>query len=224
MQAQAAQYSSHFAALQNASGSGDLKSAREALRDFQKDSATATVNGYDPVNQSASLRQAFASVRKALAGGDMSTAKTAMASVVQGLSATNGGSVAVKLGSDLQSLETAVKAGNLESASQALRTFGKDSALAFSKEIAAAASATDSGSPAQVAAARMISDIRSLQVALKSGDPRKASSTYVKLQPELKSFTQAPQVFPTAAAAAYTLPPTVTNAKQAVLQGLAAKL
>jgi ribosomal protein S20 len=195
-----------------------LSSARKALATFQQDSAAATLRGYDPVNQNASLREAFSAIRKALAGGDIATAKTAMASVVKGVSAAQGPTVSSRLATDVNAIKSAVQTGDLKSASQALTAFGKDAGTLASTAVVDAnlvASKQNGG-------AKIIPDVRSLQVALKSGDPKKVSSTFLKVEPELSSFSQTPQVFPTAAAGPYTLPPTatVTNSKQALIQGL----
>ena len=76
-QAQAVQYANHFAELHNAIDAGDLGAARKALSEFQRDSAIATANGFDPVNQTSALRREFSGIRKALLKGDIKTAQTA---------------------------------------------------------------------------------------------------------------------------------------------------
>lgn len=227
LQAQAVQYANHFASLQNAVNSEDLNGARKALASFQQASSVASANGFDPVSQSVMLREAFSSLKKAIAGGDISTAKSAMASTVQALGGTPSvlgvpsASTDVQAVGAVQSPESsartsdAVRSGELKGAT--LKAGETELLTESSREESSIATLPP---PSASLSIKFVPDARSLQVALKSGDPKKVSSTFVKIEPELSSFKQGPQVFPTAGMAAYTLPPTVTNSKQAVLQGM----
>jgi len=80
-QAEAIRYAIHFAELHNAIDSGDLGRAREALSEFQRDSALATARGFDPVNRTSSLRSEFASIRRALRKGDIQTAQSSLSNL-----------------------------------------------------------------------------------------------------------------------------------------------
>lgn len=209
-QAQAVQYASHFAALQNAIGSGNLKDARQALSVFQRDSAVASANGYDPVSQSLSTRQDFSALKKAVMIGDLRTAQTAFSSLKENMGLQqNGAKTPGAASAELQSLATAVSTGDIASAKKSLGEFGKKIALATS---------VASPSPALNPGGKTIQDIRSLQVSLSSGDPKKISTTFIKVEPELASFAQAPQVFPTSGDSFAKL--SVTSSTQAVLQGI----
>jgi hypothetical protein len=114
----------------------------------------------------------------------------------------------------LQALNTAISSGDIQTAKKALGTFGKDVALASSDNPQAAAPLTSSS--------RVVQDIRSLQVVLSSGDPKKISTTFIKMRQELTSFAQSPLVFPTSDAGIAKL--SVNSSTQAVLQGISATM
>ena len=211
-QAQAVQYATHFAELHNAIDSGDLGGARKALSEFQRDSSVATANGYDPVNQTASLRREFSGIRKALLEGDMKAAQTALSTLKKELGVEQSVSAEESVSTDPEASPVAAKAENLAVAKGASGALGKDAALASSKNPRPLGAGSD-----------FIQDIRSLLVAGQSGDPKKTSSTFIRIQTALASFTQAPQVFPTSGSVASTLSVlSVNTSTQAVLQGLAA--
>ncbi len=214
-QAQAVQYATHFAELHNAIDSGDLGGARKALSEFQRDSSVATANGYDPVNQTSSLRREFSGIRKALLEGDMKAAQTALSTLKKELGVEQSESAEESVSTDPEASPVAAKAENLavaKGAVGAVGAFGKDAALASSKNPRPLGAGGD-----------FIQDIRSLQAAGQSRDPKKTSSTFIKIQTALTSFTQAPQVFPTSGSADSTLSVlSVNTSTQAVLQGLAA--
>jgi hypothetical protein len=205
-QAQAVQYASHFAELHNAIDSGDLGGARKALSEFQRDSSVATANGFDPVNQTSSLRREFSSIRNALLKGDIKAAQTALSTLKKELG------VEVPVATEPGESPVVLKAENLSATKVASGTFEKDAALASSKNSKSLGTGGD-----------VIRDIRSLRVVGQSGLPQKTSSTFIKIQAALTSFTQAPQVFPTSGQADSTLSVlSVKTSTQAVLQGLAA--
>ncbi len=211
-QAQAVQYASHFAELHNAIDSGDLGAARKALSEFQRDSAIATVNGFDPVNQTSSLRREFSTIRRALLKGDVKTAQTSLSTLRKELGLALPKAEESQVSSTLEALAAAVDTKDLPSVRRALGAFGRDAALAASKNSKSLGAGSD-----------LVRDIRSLQTAVQSGDPKMTSSTFIKIQPALTSFTQGPQVFPTSSASASKLSvPSVNTSTQAVLQGLAA--
>jgi hypothetical protein len=211
-QAQAVQYANHFAELHNAIDSGDLGAARKALSEFQRDSAVATANGFDPVNQTSSLRREFSSIRKALLKGDIKTAQASLSTLKKELGVAQPAAKESALSASLGSLAAAVNSADLPSVRRSLGAFGRDAALATSKNAKSLGVGGD-----------LIRDIRSLQTAVQSGDPKMTSSTFIKIQPALTSFTQGPQVFPTSSAFSSKLSvPSVNTSTQAVLQGLAA--
>lgn len=173
-QAEAVRYAVHFAELQNSIDSGDLGGARKALSEFQRDSAVATARGFDPVNQTSSLRSEFASIRRALLKGDIKTAQSSL--------------------SNLRSEIGLPKQGN----SAGREVVGEGSVLVTVEN------------PQAVLAGQ-------------SRDSKRMSSTFIKTQPALASFTQAPQVFPTSDASNFVLSvPSVSTSRQALLQGLSA--
>jgi hypothetical protein len=203
-QAQAVQYSNHF---------GDLGEARRALSVFQKDSAVALANGYDPINQTAVLRQDFSTLKKALSKGDIRLAQATLSTLKKDLGlAQKEAGAATQASADLQALGVAVKAGNLPFAKTALASFGKNLALASANR--------NQGQAPLNSSSREVQDIRSLQVAIASGDSKNTSTTFIKLRPELASFAQSPLVFPTSGAAVTKL--SVNTSTQAVLQSMAA--
>ena len=220
LQAQAVQYSNHFATLQNAVSSGNLGEARQALSVFQRDSAVASLNGYDPVNQTAALRQNFSALKKALTLGDIRTAQSSLSTLQKEMTLSekqvgaNGGASA-----DLQTLDTAIQQGNLPFAKKALAAFSKDVALNSAGNSAGGTNGSKGAVPLN-SGSKAIRDIRSLQVAISSGDQQKTSTTYIKVRPELASFAQGPLVFPTSEAAVTRL--SVNTSTQAVLQSMAA--
>lgn len=215
VQARAVQYSHNFTALQTAINSGDLDAARQALSVFQRDSAVASVNGYDPVSQSPAARQDFSALKKAVLIGDIRAARTALSSLKENMGLQQTGAVpSGSAATDFQNLKTAIHSGDVASAKRSLVELGKNIGLSAS---------TESGSlPSLNLSGEAVQDIRSLQVALASGDPQKISATFIKVEPELASFSQAPQVFPTSADAAEKL--SVTSSTQAVLQGIGATM
>lgn len=173
-QTEAVRYAYHFAELQNSIDSGDLGGARMALSEFQRDSAVATARGFDPVNQTSSLRSEFASIRRALSKGDMKTAQASLSNLRKELGVP-----------EQPPSDGDVLPGNL---------------------------------PVLGAA----EDSKAVRVA-PSGDSKRMSSTFIKTQPALASFTQGPQVFPTSGASSFELSvPSVSTSTQAVLQGLSA--
>lgn len=211
-QAQAVQYANHFAELHNAIDSGDLGAARKALSEFQRDSTLAAANGFDPVNQTSSLRREFSSIRKALLKGDIKTAQTALSTLKKELGVAQPEAEGGTAAASLDTLAAVVNAEDSLSAGRARGAFGRNAALASSKNSRPLGAGGD-----------LIRDIRSPQGAAQPGDPQKTSSTFIKIQPALTSFTQGPQVFPTSGASASKLSvPLVNTSTQAVLQGLAA--
>jgi hypothetical protein len=80
-QSEMVRYAVRFADLNHAIDSGDLGSARKALSEFQRDSAVATARGFDPVNQTSSMRSEFASIRRALLKGDIQTAQASLSNL-----------------------------------------------------------------------------------------------------------------------------------------------
>lgn len=173
-QTEAVRYAYHFAELQNSIDIGDLGGARMALSEFQRDSAVATARGFDPVNQTSSMRSEFASIRRALLKGDITTAQASLSNLRKELG------VPERAPSDGSAL-----LGTLSGPV-----------------------ADENSNVARVSA---------------SGESKRMSSTFIKTQPALASFTQSPQVFPTSGASSFELSvPSVTTSTQAVLQGLSA--
>lgn len=215
MQAHAVQYANHFANLQNAVGSGDLKEAKQALSVFQRDSATAAANGYDPVSQTLASRRDFSALKKALNVGDIRTAQAALSMLKKDMGLEESGlGTRGSIKADVQLLSTAIQAGDVASAKAALGSFGKKLALSTSQE-GGVSGPLDSGS-------KVIQDIRALQIALSSRDKQQISNTFIKLEPELTSFSQAPQVFPTSGDS--TLKPSVSTSAQLLIQGIGSTL
>ncbi len=211
VQAQAVQYANHFADLQNAVGSGDLKQAREALSVFQRDSVFASASGYDPVNDTLAARQDFSALKKALQVGDIRTAQTALSTLRKDMGLDETGSGAGHApASDVQVLATAIQAGDVEAAKGALGAFGKNLALSKPQDVLASGSLRSGGD--------VLQDIRSLQMALSSRDKEDITNSFIKLEPELTSFAQAPQVFPTSQSVKVDI--TVNTSIQAVVQGI----
>jgi hypothetical protein len=173
-QAEAVRYAFNFAELQNKIDAGDLDGAKVALSEFQRDSAVATARGFDPVNQTSSLRSEFASIRKALLKGDIETAQSSLSNLRKELGVPQP-----------VARETSDPSGSLP----VLISIDESDAV--------------SASP--------------------SADAKRMSSTFIKNQPALASFTQGPQVFPTSGASSFELSvPSVSTSTQAVVQGLAA--
>ncbi len=211
-QSQALQYANRFAELHNAIDAGDLGAARKALSDFNRDSAVATANGFDPVNQTSSLRREFSTIRKALLKGDIKTAQTALSTLKKELGVAAPEPAEKTLPAGPVSPAAALQMENLSSLRNRPGAGGRDSALVSSKISKAPGVGSD---PSR--------DIRSLRGTVQAEDQQKTGSTAIKIQPALTSFTQGPQVFPTSGAAAAKLSvPLVKTSTQAVLQGLAA--
>lgn len=211
VQAQAVQYANHFADLQKAVGSGDLKQAREALSVFQRDSAVASASGYDPVSHTLAVRQDFSVLKKALQVGDIRTAQTALSTLRKDMGLDEAGSGTDRApASDVQVLATAIQAGDVAVAKGALGALGKNLALSRSQDVLASGTLRSGGN--------VLQDIRSLQMALSSGDKEEINKTFIKLEPELTSFAQSPQVFPTSQSVKVDL--SVNTSIQAVIQGI----
>jgi hypothetical protein len=206
-QAQAVQYTNHFASLKVAVDSGDPNKAKQALAVFQKDSAVATANGYDPVTQTAARRQDFSTLKKAVSIGDIRTAKTALSNLLTGMGLDKASVPASSSTSANIEAGTASRAGVERVAS----------ATSSPAKTATAVSTADdrslTGSDLQT-----IRDIRSIQSALTSTGPQKTSNTFIKPEPQLSSFSQAPQVFPTFSDTVNKL--TLNSTVQAVVQGI----
>jgi hypothetical protein len=173
-QAEAVRYAFHFAELQNKIDAGDLDGAKIALSEFQRDSAVATARGFDPVNQTSSLRSEFASIRRALLKGDIETAQSSLSNLRKELGVPQ---------------PVARETNDLAGSLPVLIPIDKPEAVSVSQ----------------------------------SAESKRMSSTFIKNQPALASFTQSPQVFPTSGASSFELSvPSVSTSTQAVLQGLAA--
>ncbi len=211
-QSQAVQYANRFAELHNAINDGDVAAARKALSDFNRDSAVATANGFDPVNQTSSLRREFSAIRKALLKGDIKTAQNSLSTLKKELGVATPEQAKRSLPADPASPAMALQMENLSSLRSRPGAVGRDSTLFSAKN---PKSLGVGGDPAR--------DIRSLRGTVQSDDQQKMGSTSIEIQPALTSFTQGPQVFPTSGAAAAKLSvPPVKTSTQAVLQGLAA--
>jgi len=211
-QSQAVQYANRFAELHNAIEAGDPGAARKALSDFNRDSAVAIANGFDPVNQTSSLRREFFTIRKALLKGDIKTAQTALSTLKKELGFAPPEQADNTLPADPKSPAAAAQLESLSSLRNRPGAGGRDSALVSSRNSKSFGVGGD-----------LTRDIYSLVGAVQSDDPQKTGSTSIKIQPALTSFTQGPQVFPTSSAAATKLSvPLVKTSTQAILQGLAA--
>jgi hypothetical protein len=210
-QAQAVQYANHFAELHNAIDSGDLGGARRALSEFQRDSAVAAANGIDPVSQTSSLRREFSNIRRALQKGDISAAQTALSTLKKEMGILESPDRGTPLSSELEPLVESADPGTLPTRPRLVASAGRNKQA--SREDSKALGPDDAFSR----------DILSPQEVVPSVGPRNTSSTFIKTQPALTSFTQAPQVFPTSDSFASRMSvPLVNTSTQAVLQGLAA--
>lgn len=215
-QAQAVQYANRFVELQGAVDSGDLGAARKALSAFQKESVVSAAMGLDPLSQASSLRREFASVRKALLRGDISTAQAGFSNLRKELGLPQS---QLRRGGSRGDSGSAV----LASEEQGLTVIDE----ASSKPGLASRRDAVSVSPAKVGfgATAAGADVRTRAEQPPTGvaDEELAGETVIRTQAALTPFNQSPQVFPTSTAseARMTIPP-VNTSTQAVLQGLAA--
>lgn len=173
LQAQAEQYANDFTQLQKSIGVGDISGSKKALAVFIKDTTAAASNGFDPVNQNSAVRQSFATVRSAVASGDISAAQTAFLELRKNLQSAAKEAAPVRAA--VKTVQSAVQAGDIATAK------------AFASELAA--SGASSTNPVGSGAV-LPQDIRALQQALQSGDSDSAEGALAMVQMDLNAVIQ----------------------------------
>ena len=182
LQAQAEQYAANFTTLQKTIEAGDLSGAKKALAVFVKDTNAAAANGFDPVNQNSAVRQNFAAIKTTLASGDMTGAQSAALELKKNLQAAQSGHVTT----EVKSVKAAVASGNPAAASDSLAALASDVAM----------NAVDSTNPME-SGVTLSQDIRALQNAFQSGDPKKSQEVFDSVQSDLNMVVQnSPQLKP----------------------------
>lgn len=213
-QAQALQYASHFGELQAAILAGDLRGSRQLLSEFQRVASGAATKGLDPVRQIPVLSKEFSGIRDALTKGDMEAARKSLLQLQRALPGVVGLPQSEPAEPELGIVQPPSKAN----ARPVVRK-------------AQVESETEDGSIVLEnlgflgADAEMLKEVRSPRAVAPAKSPTSTSSTFIKARPELTSFSQKSQVFPTSTDAAATL--SVPGAKtlvqaRVVVQGLAA--
>jgi hypothetical protein len=205
-QAQAIQYVTHFRELQAVISTGDLQGSRQSLSEFQRVAAGAASKGLDPLRQIPVLSKDFSGIRDALAKGDIQAAQNSLSSLQRSLN------VAVSPRS--QPAAPALEGTSLE----AIRKTPVPAGTNYG--------ATALGSEGFLGAdAELLNELRFASAATQPEKPVVTSSTFIKAQPELTSFTQKSQVFPTSMDSVAKLSLPVANTlvqARVVVQGLAA--
>jgi hypothetical protein len=214
-QAQALQYANRFVELRDAIESGDVRKARQTLFDFQRVAAASASTGLDPIRQIPVLAENFGRMRDSLLKGDLQAARDSLATLKRGLGLLQPTSVSASPSTDKapqrapepkskvqKTVRTAASEPSRNRESIILESLGF---LGADEELLREAHSMRSSTP------------------LKS--PADTSSTFIRVRPELTSFAQKSQVFPTSTASLAELAlPTANTSTQAqvVVQGLAA--
>lgn len=215
VQSQALQYASRFMELRDAVEAGDLQASKRNLMEFQRVAAGAATNGIDPLRQIPVLSKDFMGIRDALLKGDIGAAQDSLASLSRSM-----GAVAPVFSPASLGVEAALPAApNQKPPTQrTVRSVPKEQQR--KQESIVLESLGFLGADKE-----LIRELHSMEASTPPRGPADTSSTFIRVLPELTSFAQTSQVFPTSTDffAGLGLPLANNSAQaQIVIRGLAA--
>lgn len=213
-QSQASQYANRFVQLRDAVESGDVQKARQTLIDFQRVAAAAASNGLDPIRQIPVLAEDYAGMRDALLKGDVQGARDSLASLKRSLG------IAPPNAQTNQGADSAPRLSSEPAprAQKTMRSISKDSSR--SEESIILESLGFLGADQE-----LLNHAHAIRSSTPSKGPANTSSTFIRVRPELTSFAQKSQIFPTSTSSLGELAMPMANTStqaQVVVQGLAA--
>jgi hypothetical protein len=213
-QAQALQYASSFGELRDAVETGDLQRSRLTLNEFQRVAAGAASSGLDPIRQIPVLSKDFMGIRDALRKGDMKAAQDSLSSLRVNLGFVSSD---LKEQPAASSLDAVLSPNATPGARPTVRKLAdesvKDDAPIVLENLGFLGADSE-----------LLREVRSIRTPAPSRNSTSTSSTFIRSRPELNSFSQKAQVFPTYDPVAKLSIPVASNSLQAqiVVQGLAA--
>lgn len=215
VQSQALQYANRFVELRDTVEAGDLAASKRNLIEFQRVAAGAASSGLDPIRQIPVLSKDFAGIRDALVKGDIEAAQASLASLRRSMGAV--APVFVSPNPNTQAAQLAPP-DQKPVTQKTVRSLPKEPLN--NRESIVLESLGFLGADEE-----LLRELHSIRASTLPKGPVNTSSTFIRVLPELTSFTQTSQVFPTStdAFAELGLPPANNSTQaQVVVQGLAA--
>ena len=213
-QVQAVQYASSFSELKDAVETGDLQRSRVTLNEFQRVAAGAASSGIDPIRQIPVLSRDFMAIRNALRKGDMKAAQDSLSSLKVNLGFVSPDLTEQPTASSLVAVLAPDATPNARPTVRKLADESvKDDAPIVLENLGFLGADSE-----------LLREVRSIRTPAPSRNSTSTSSTFIRSRPELTSFSQKAQVFPTYDPVAKLSVPVANNSLQAqiVVQGLAA--
>jgi hypothetical protein len=215
VQSQALQYANRFVELRDAVEAADLEASKRSLLEFQRVATGAASNGLDPLRQIPVLSKDFAGIRDALLKGNIGAAQDSLASLKRSM-----GAVAPVFSSQNSNTEATslVSPSPKPSGQKTVRSLPKEPLK--NPESIVLESLGFLGADEE-----LLRELHSIQASSPPKGLENTSSTFIRVRPELTSFTQTSQVFPTStdSFSELGLPPSNTSTQaQVVVRGLAA--